>query len=349
MKTLMSMKNRWKAAILIGCGCYAFNGHAQDIHLSQFAETPILRNPALIGIFNGDVRLQAVYRNQWNSVTIPYQTGTMSGEIKFPIGQYYDFMTLGMQLTYDKAGTSQLQATQILPAINYHKSLSENRNSYLSLGFMGGLVQRQFDPVHMTFNNQYTNGRFDPSAPTGEEGRLAKIGYTYWDAGVGMSYNGTMGEATNYFIGAAYYHFNRPKVSFYNDQKIELAPKFSINMGITIPVSERVKVIAHYNELHQGSYQEFIGGAVVGYGLMDQGLESDKGFYAGMFFRWNDAVVPVVRLDMGPYEIGISYDVNISRLRTASQAMGGFELSLVFKNFLNSRNTTLDAVTCPSF
>lgn len=347
MKTLQSMKKLWLSAALLATG--ALGARAQDIHLSQFAETPILRNPALIGLFKGDMRLQGVYRNQWNSVTIPYQTGTLSGEMKFPVGNYNDHVTAGMQLTYDKAGASNLRSVQILPAINYHKSLSEDRNSFLSLGFTGGYVQRQFNPEHLTFNNQYTGGRFDPFAPTGEEGRLAKIGYGYWDMGVGMSYNGDLNEGTFYYIGAAYYHFNNPKVSFYNDSEVELDAKLSFNMGITVPVSERVKVVAHYNQVHQGAYSEFIGGALLGYGLMDQGLESDRGFYGGLFFRWNDAVVPVIRLDMGAYEIGMSYDVNISKLRTASQAMGGFEVSMVFKNFLNSRNTTLNSVTCPSF
>lgn len=328
------------------CGTIAVN--AQDIHLSQFYETPILRNPALIGIFNGDVRVQAVYRNQWNSVTIPYQTGTVSGEFKFPVGAY-DFVTAGVQMTYDRAGTSRLQSVQFLPAVNYHKSLSETRNMFLSVGFMGGVVQRQFDPTHLTFNNQYTGGRFDPSAPTGEEGRLALQGYTYLDAGAGMSFNSTIGEDVNYFFGAAVYHFNKPKVSFYKDKTAELAMKFTINAGITIPMSERVKFIGQYNQLHQGAYTEFIGGGLIGYGLMDQGLESDRGIYGGLFLRWNDAIVPVVKLDMGKYEIAVSYDANISKLRTASQSFGGFELSLVFKDFLNSRNSTLESVNCPRF
>ena len=56
------------------------NCHAQDIHFSQFFETPLLRNPALAGIFSGDLRIQAVYRNQWNSVTVPYQTTSLNGE-----------------------------------------------------------------------------------------------------------------------------------------------------------------------------------------------------------------------------------------------------------------------------
>lgn len=346
MKTLQSMKKYWLSGVLALIGLPLC---AQDIHLSQFMETPILRNPALIGLFKGDVRFQAVYRNQWNSVTIPYQTGTVSGEMKFPVGNYNDHVTAGIQASFDRAGASNLQSVQFLPALNYHKSLSEDKSSYLSVGFMGGYVQRQFNPAHLTFNNQYTGGRFDPAAPTGEEGRLAKIGYGYWDAGVGMSYNGVLGEATNYFIGAAYYHFNKPKVSFFNDDKVTLDAKMSFNMGITVPVSERVRVIAHYNQVHQGAYSEFIGGAFVGYGLMDEGLESDRGMYGGLFYRWNDAIVPMFRLDMGAWEIGVSYDVNVSRLTTASRAMGGFEVSMVFKSFLNRWNSTLNSVTCPSF
>lgn len=322
---------------------------AQDIHLSQFYETPILRNPALIGIFNGDVRFQAVYRNQWNSVTIPYQTGTISGEIKFPVGNGNDYVTTGLQVTYDRAGTSKLQSTQIFPAINYHKSLNEDKSSFLSLGFMGGLVQRQFDPTNMTFNNQYNSGRFDPAAATGEEGKLALKGYSYLDAGFGLSYNSVIGEDVNYFIGGAYYHFNRAKISFYNDKNIELAPKLSFNAGITIPVDERVKVIAHYNQLHQGGYSEYIGGALIGYGLMNEGLESTRAIYGGLFLRWNDAIIPTIKIDMDKYEVAMSYDTNISQLRTASQTFGGFEISLVFKGFLNSRNSTLERLNCPRF
>jgi hypothetical protein len=66
---------------------------AQDIHFSQFSETPLLRNPALAGIFSGDVRVQGVFRNQWNSVTVPYQTSSLNAEYKLPVGNGDDFLT----------------------------------------------------------------------------------------------------------------------------------------------------------------------------------------------------------------------------------------------------------------
>src|SRR5689334_9758797 len=148
-----SMRMNCRKLLVALCLCSTQSLVAQDIHLSQFYETPILRNPALIGLFNGDYRIQAVYRNQWNSVTIPYQTGTLSAELKFPVGSSEDFVTAGIQFTYDRAGTARLQSVQALPAVNYHKSLSQDKNMFLSVGFTGGIVQRQFDATKLTFNN----------------------------------------------------------------------------------------------------------------------------------------------------------------------------------------------------
>jgi type IX secretion system PorP/SprF family membrane protein len=136
-------------------------GYTQDIHLSQFFETPLLRNPALAGIFSGNIRVQAVYRNQWNSVTTAYQTGSLNAEYKKPIGKGDDFLTIGGQILYDKAGTIALQSTHILPALNYHKSLRADRNMYLSLGFMGGWVQRSIDRSKITTNSQYDGTGFN--------------------------------------------------------------------------------------------------------------------------------------------------------------------------------------------
>ena len=83
-----------------------------------------------------------VYRSQWNNVTDAYRTGSFNIEFKKPIGSGDDFLTIGGQVLYDRAGTIALTSTHLLPVLNYQKSLSTERNMYLSLGFMGGLVQK---------------------------------------------------------------------------------------------------------------------------------------------------------------------------------------------------------------
>lgn len=313
---------------------------SQDIHFSQFFEAPLWRNPSLAGIFTGDVRVQAVYRDQWNSVTNAYRTGSVNAEYKMPVGKLNDFVTLGMQALYDRAGTIGWTSVHVLPALNYHKSLSAENNRYLSLGFMGGLVQRRFDPSKMTTNSQYDNGGL------GEN--LANTKYSYLDGSVGMSYNSNLNQQpdNNFYLGVAYHHFNRPTQSFYRNNTIELRPKWVFSGGLRFGVSEYAYITLQADHSEQGGFAETM--AVVLYGLK-LGEDPDHPAYtihAGGFLRWNDALVPVVKLDYHPFSVALSYDVNISKLKPSSYGRGGFELSVSYIGFLQRNEGYL---LCPKF
>ena len=214
MKTILPYKKLLIVFMMVTAIESAF---AQDLHFSQFFEAPLLRNPSLAGIFVGDYRVQGVYRDQWNSITNGYRTGSLNAEYKMPVGNGSDFVTTGLQCLFDKAGTVGLTTTEILPALNYHKSLSDEKTMYISLGFMGGLVQKMIDRSKVTTSNQYSNGVFNPSVPDGETFPSANI--HYWDASVGMSFNTTFGEdqKNSMFVGAAFHHLNRPRNSFYQN------------------------------------------------------------------------------------------------------------------------------------
>src|SRR5215210_171305 len=128
------MKNLIRALLYAVIFSTGVSATAQDLHFSQFFEAPLLRNPSLAGIYSGDIRFQGVYRSQWGNVSVPYQTGSFNVEYKKPIGRGDDFLTSGMQILYDRAGTTNFTTSSFLPALNYHKSLSSDKNSYLSLG-----------------------------------------------------------------------------------------------------------------------------------------------------------------------------------------------------------------------
>src|SRR5690349_22159847 len=101
---------------------------AQDIHFSQFFEAQLLRNPSLAGLFEGDLRLQVVYRDQWKSVTPnSFRTASINGEYKMAAGD--DYFIVGAQVLMDKAGAAIQSTTHILPVLTYHKSLSTTRVS----------------------------------------------------------------------------------------------------------------------------------------------------------------------------------------------------------------------------
>ena len=322
---------------------------SQDIHFSQFFETPLLRNPALAGIFSGDIRLQTVYRTQWNSVTVPYQTGSFNGEYKMPVGRGDDFLTFGGQVLYDKAGTIALTSTHILPALNYHKSMSAERNMYLSMGLMGGFVQRRIDRSKITTNSQFDGTGYNSSLSDGES--FSKTSYSYFDGSVGMSFNTQLGEEAdnNIFIGLAYHHFNKaPKVSFYGNPDYEMTPKWVGSAGARMSMNDYSYFTIQADYSRQGTYTETIAGALFSWKLDD--MDDPKYIlHAGAFLRWKDALVPVAKLELKPLAVAVSYDANISQLTSASKGRGGIEVSLTYQKYVNRSNSSSDAVRCPRF
>ena len=321
----------------------------QDLHFSQFFEAPLLRNPSLAGIFTGDVRVQGVYRDQWNSFTNAYRTGSLNAEYKMHVGKGDDFITTGVQMLFDKAGTVGLTTTELLPALNYHKSLSNKKVMYLSFGVMGGMIRKNIDMSKMTTDNQYGPGGFDPSRPTGET--FVAPNFTTWDASAGLSFNTSFGteQANTLFVGAAYHHLNRPKNSFYRNPEIELNAKYVFSAGVKLNVDDYSYFNIQADHNIQGNYYETIAGALFSYKLGEDPLNPTYTVHAGGFLRWKDAIIPVIKIDRYPLSVALSYDVNISPLKTASMGRGGVEISVSYIGFIKRDNSSKNKMLCPKF
>jgi type IX secretion system PorP/SprF family membrane protein len=335
-----------KKLFTIGICCGALIGLrlptlAQDVHFSQFWETSLLRNPALAGLFEGDYRVQAIYRDQWNNLTNAYRTGSLNLENKISVGSGDDYLTVGLQSFFDRAGTIGWTTTQFLPAINYHKSLSTDKNQYLSLGAMGGWVQRRFDPSKMTTNTTYETGG------TGEN--LVNTSFGYIDGSVGLSYNSQIRDRSsdNFYVGVAYHHFNRPQQSFYfRNANVELNAKWVISAGMRWSVSEQGFITVMADHSRQGRFEQTVAGALYGLRLGIDPENATHAIQAGALLRLNEAFIPVIKIDIGTVSASFSYDITVSTLTPFNQGRGGFEAGLVYRWY--KAESTPDA-RCPRF
>jgi hypothetical protein len=79
MKKTLGHVTRFTIVLMILLFVFMPKLQAQDIHWSQFQSSPLNLNPALSGFFDGDYRFVLNHRNQWKSVTTPYNT--FSGSI----------------------------------------------------------------------------------------------------------------------------------------------------------------------------------------------------------------------------------------------------------------------------
>lgn len=340
-----------KHLLLVLCIIFCIKGLAQDFAFSQFYEKPLLRNPSLAGVFDGDIRVSGIFRNQWQSVTVPYQTSAASAEVKFPIGRANDYFTVGIEMTNDVAGDIKLKRTQLLPVINFHKSLNNDYDSYLSVAFMAGSVSSQFDATKLQLDDQFVAGSFNPNNSTQQIFR--NTGISYWDLASGITYSMGFGEmnSNTFYIGASLFHLNNAKVGFYaNNVTTTLQQKFTLNTGLTTQTSDYNRLVFFADYYKQGGNSQVMGGAMYGWDLL-QHYDSDEkiSLYAGAFYRWKDALIPIVKLNIYRLNIGISYDVNTSQLKTASQFRGGFELSASYYAKLKIRNEGVEKMRCVKF
>lgn len=330
---------------------------AQDIHFSQFYEAPMLRNPALTGIFEGDYRVSVLYRNQWSSISKPFQTALLHGEARMPVrtsGDKSDFVSGGIAAWYDKAGSVGLNNTSVYGTLAYNKSLSSSTRSFLTFGFTAGYLQRSFDPAKSTWSNQWSGTAYDPNRASGEA--LLNNRMSAADVGAGISYAGAVDgtgdgeDVTTYYFGVGAYHLTEPKQSFMSgDESSKLLRKYTANAGAAFQISELVRVQLHGNFALQGSAYEAIAGGLIGWQRPGPRSQPPLAVHGGVFYRYGDAIIPTVKVAWKALAVGASYDINLSKLRAASNSLGGMELSLVHTGLFKDPKSEQSRTTCPTF
>lgn len=326
----------------------AYNLYAQDAHLSQFYESNIIRNPALTGIFSGDYKFNIQYRNQWSSVSIPFQTMLLSAETKKSISRDGgDFVSFGLLTSIDKAGTISLSNTQLYATINYNKLLEETHFTYLSIGFAGGFIQRSFNSGKVILDNQYQNGNISPIIGEG----LSNTSLSHFDLGSGISINGALGyqNKANYYIGVGVYHINRPDETFRNESFVKLNRKWSVHGGFKSNLGNNLSFTILSNYTYQNPFSECIIGGFLNFKPINS--IHNKNFVVvslGAFNRIQDAYIGVIKLDFKKYAVGISYDATHSTLQNYNNSFGGLELSFNIRGFYKTP-TINTLMRCPRF
>src|SRR6202048_1859624 len=141
--------------------------NAQDLHFSQFFNSPLTTNPANTGFIpDGDYRLGINYRNQWSSImTVPYQTMSAYGDMQIMKDRFDNgWIGLGGVILHDVAGSGSLTSSKIYGSVAYHQLLGYS--SLLSLGFNVGWANKQINPTSLKFPDQFDGKFFDSHLPT---------------------------------------------------------------------------------------------------------------------------------------------------------------------------------------
>ncbi len=304
------------------------NGYSQDIHFSQYFSSPLILNPGLTGQFDGDYRIISNYKNQWGSISgFPFETISVSTDKSFLKNK----LSGGFLFYKDKAGDSKMGINQINFSLGSRVSF-DDKNS-ISTGIQGGWAQRSIDVSNLTWDSQYDGKTFNKALFSGEN--TAPVNFNYFDINAGTYYKGVVNDLLSFNAGIAAFHLNNPKQSYF-ENKDKLHVKWTFHGGAAIGFKNWNKtLLPTFMILQQGGAREINIGVAMKYNLgMDSkytGINVSSNIVFGGYYRLKDALIAYTRYDFKDiFSLGFSYDINLSKLRTASYSRGGAEVFLSF-------------------
>lgn len=302
----------------------SLRSNAQDIHFSQFFHTPLATNPALIGQFDGQYRLNGVFRQQWRAVTTPYRTFGLGGDAADFMGR--KGLGAGAWLHHDQAGDARLQQFHLSLGGSWTQTMGSNGTHALTAGVRAGFTSLSLDPGQLRFDSQYNGFYFDPNLATGEQ--FARDAMWHSDVHAGLVWTHRPAPRTMVQAGVALFNITRPAIGFLGEPGVPLDSRLVVHAQGRFKVAEKLDLEPMFQMMGQGTFRETDFGGVLRHIMLDRyGLL--RAVRGGLFYRAADAGYVYGGIEYDDWTFGVSYDINLSDLVPASRNRGGIEFSVI--------------------
>ena len=257
-----------------------------------------------------------------------------------------DFGGIGLLATNDVT-TVNVQNSSGMLSFAYSKSLSSKFQNYLSLGIQAGVMQKKIGSQLSTDNQWVDLQGFDANLATGEN--FNNISLAYASINAGIFWFGYFKNKAYTYAGVSAFNLTTPKQSFMGLNSISLK-RYVFHAGGKIPIAKRTNVGPDIIIMNQNSVSEINFGARLEYSLIKNSTSGDKVLSIGGWYRNKDAIIVVTTLEYTDFKLGFSYDINTSGLKTVTNNVGAFEISLIyhFRKPLVKSNTVISN-PCPRY
>ena len=291
---------------------------------------PLLFNPAYSGFFDGTGRFGVIYRNQWASVSTPFQTLTASAELSLMRStRNGNGLSAGLWLSADRAGTLDYGAATASAIISYFQALGDG-NNLVSVGLEGGVGQVGFNPDAIVLPE------------SGEA--FANTEAFYPTLGAGVAWFSEWNPSFYTKVGLSMRNINEPEISYLSTGDSRLARRWNLYVRGEWRFSPQWSLLPVAGYQHQGAYSELVYGADVRW-YVNERPRDYLVFSAGVVGRHADAASINLAVLWHEWTFAFSYDANLSQLAEASHTLGAFELGVLY--MFGKKDKSKRALPCP--
>ncbi|HLK30549.1 MAG TPA: PorP/SprF family type IX secretion system membrane protein [Puia sp.] len=323
--------------------------NAQDLHFSQWFNSPLTTNPANTGFIpDADYRIGANYRNQWSAVmSEPYKTMSIWGDAQLFRNRIENgWLGLGGLILRDQAGSGNLTSTEAYASVAYHQMLGFS--SLLTAGFNVGWINKRINTTSLKFPDQFDGKFFDQTQPTSV--LIDQPNVNFFDMQVGMNYAYFPNNKMYVNAGFSVWHLNRARESFFStdpagfDSRIPMRFIGFLNGSFKANDDVILNPMAYYT--NQAGSSEAVLGLNLQYNLSHDGDEQVVG---GLYYRVGDSFIPMIGFIYKNIRLMFTYDVTASSLSKYNGGNGAWEFSLINYGNYNTTSPYQRQSLCPSF
>lgn len=324
---------------------------AQDFFYSQYYHAPSRLNPALTGIFYGDLRVTANLRSQWQNEPASYSTQSIQVDWKLLPDQRESrgFWSMGAGINHDNSGSGILNWTDLNLSGSYTQPVGAR--TLLTIGSQVGVANRRVNYDGLTFGNQFNDGRgtTDLNIPIDDplfvnRNELQSNYFADFSAGINFHFQtqeqfaivNRLNKRTSLDVGVALYHINTPDQSF-SDGAAPAAPlpiRYSPYLRTVLQLGKRNDLLINATYQRQnieGQSDRYTQTAAVAalrhYFNRQLGKQVMVELGAGYRFSVNyEAFFPHLTLTYNNWQAGISYDITDIDSNIAPQSASTIEL-----------------------
>lgn len=286
-----------------------------DPQFTQFYANSLLLGPSFAGTTEG-TRFGLNYRSQWARLNNSFNTYSFSVDHSVPEIQ----SGFGLIILKDKSGAGGMGLLNISPMYSYEFELKNGW--FCRPGLTFSFVQKTLVFSDLTFRDQMFLTRTEPTSieisPTEKvfhidfSSSVLVFSQLYW-GGLTVDHLMTPLQPTNSI------QVNIPmKFSLYGGAKKMLSTNFQKDKEKSISGAFLIRTQSYLTQLDIGAYGTF---TPILIGIWYRGIP--------IVGETRDALSFLIGMKMDDYSIGYSYDLTISKLKTATG--GSHEISLIYK------------------